>query len=99
VERGIATLYVIGTVMQGSISNPNSKAGFQDYFIIRAGEPAAKMIANIAGANNNQTYRAKAPLYFADYPELAEKIKSKEYTWRDILTSVKEYNVWAAKKK
>lgn len=98
VERGIATLYVKGTVMQGSISNPNSKAGFQDYYVIRDGEPAAKMIANIAGANNNQTFRAKAPAYFADYPELAEKIKSKEYTWKDLLTTVKEYNAWAARK-
>ncbi|HEU5292060.1 MAG TPA: hypothetical protein VFU05_15525 [Cyclobacteriaceae bacterium] len=99
VERGIATLYVKGTTMQGSIYNPNSVAGFQDYFIIRADEPAAKMIANIAGANNNQTYRAKAPLYFADYPELAKKIETKEYTWKDLLTSVKEYNTWAASKK
>ena len=98
-ERGIATLYVKGTVMQGSIGNPNAKAGFQDYFIIRDGEPAAKMIANIAGANNNQTFRAKAPLYFADYPELAEKIKSKVYTWKDLVTSVKEYNKWAGSKK
>jgi hypothetical protein len=98
-ERGIATLYVRGTVMQGSIANPNSTAGFQDYFIIRNGEPAAKMIANIAGANNNQTFRAKAPLYFSDYPELAEKIKSKEYTWKDLVASVKEYNTWAQSKK
>ena len=99
VERGIATLYVKGTQMQGSVYNANSKANFLDYFIIREGEPAAKMIANVAGANNNQTYRAKAPLYFADYPELAEKIKTKEYTWKDLVTSVKEYNAWAASKK
>jgi hypothetical protein len=99
VERGVSTLYVNSTSMQGSIANPNSKAGFQDYFIIRAGEPAAKMIANIAGANNNQTFRAKAPLYFADYPELAAKIKSKEYTWRDLIPVVKEYNKWASAKK
>lgn len=99
VERGIATLYVRGTEMQGSVYNANSKANFLDYFIIREGEPAAKMIANVAGANNNQTYRAKAPLYFADYPALAEKIKTKEYTWKDLLTSVKEYNTWAASNK
>ena len=95
VERGIATLYIKGTVMQGSIGNPNSKAGFQDYFVIREGEPAAKMIANISSMNNNQTFRAKAPLYFADYPELAKKIESKEYKWKDLVTSVKEYNKWA----
>jgi hypothetical protein len=99
VERGIATLYVKGTTMQGSISNPQSTAGFLDYFIMRDGEPAAKMIANISGANNNQTFRAKAPLYFADYPELAAKIKSKEYTWKDLVTAVQEYNKWAKTKK
>jgi hypothetical protein len=99
IVRGIATLYEKGTVLQGTISNPNSKAGFQDYFVMRDGEPAAKMIANIAGANNNQTYRAKAPAYFADYPELAKKIESKEYTWKDLMTSVKEYNKWAESKK
>jgi hypothetical protein len=49
--------------------------------------------------NNNQHFRAKAPLYFEDYPELAEKIKSKEYTWKDIETVVNEYNKWAGKKK
>lgn len=99
VERGFATLYVKGTTMQGSVYNPNSKAGFLDYFVMRNGEPAAKMIANIAGANNNQTFRAKAPLYFQDYPELAAKIKSKEYTWKDLLPVIKEYNTWASKKK
>lgn len=94
VERGIATLFVRSTTMRGSIYN-NTTAGFLDYFIIRDGEPAAKMIANVAGANNNQTFRAKAPLYFADYPELAEKIRSKEYTWKDLIPVVKEYNKWA----
>ena len=99
VERGIATLYVKGTTMQGSIYNPQSAAGFLDYFIIRSGEPAAKMIANISSANNNQTFRAKAPLYFQDYPALAAKIKSKEYTWKDLVPVVQEYNKWATKKK
>jgi hypothetical protein len=99
VERGIATLFVRGTTMQGSVYNQNSKASFLDYYVIRSGEPAAKMIANVAGANSNQTFRAKAPLYFEDYPELAAKIKSKEYTWKDLLPVIKEYNKWAAEKK
>jgi len=94
VERGIATLFVKGTTMRGSIYGTGT-AGFLDYFVIRDGEPAAKMIANVSGANNNQTFRAKAPLYFSDYPELAEKIKSKEYTWKDLIPVIKEYNKWA----
>ncbi|HEX9503764.1 MAG TPA: hypothetical protein VF974_05610 [Patescibacteria group bacterium] len=97
VERGIVTLYIRKTTMRGSIYNTTT-AGFLDYFVIREGEPAAKMIANISGANNNQTFRAKAPLYFSDYPELAEKIKSKEYKWKDLIPVVREYNKWAESK-
>ncbi len=98
VEKGTATLFVNNTTMRGSIHN-TTQAGFSDYYCIRAGEPAAKMIANISSLNNNQTFRAKAPLYFDDYPELAAKIKSKEYTWKDLQIVVKEYNAWVAKKK
>lgn len=98
VERGIVTLFVRSTTMRGSIYNTTT-AGFLDYFVIREGEPAAKMIANVSGANNNQTFRAKAPLYFSDYPELAEKIKSKEYTWKDLIPVVREYNKWAESNK
>lgn len=98
VERGIATLYVRSTTMRGSIYNTTT-AGFLDYFVIRDGEPAAKVIANVSSFNNNQTFRAKAPLYFSDYPELAEKIKSKEYTWKDLIPVVREYNKWAESKK
>jgi hypothetical protein len=97
VEKGIATLYVNRTTM--SSQDGMNTAGFLDYYVIRDGEPAAKMIANVSTLNNNQTFRAKAPLYFADYPELAEKIKSKEYTWEHLTTVVQEYNKWAAKKK
>jgi len=98
VEKGIVTLYVRNTTMRGSIYNTTT-AGFLDYFVIREGEPAAKMIANISSMNNNQTFRAKAPLYFSDYPELAEKIKSKEYTWKDLIPVVREYNKWAESNK
>src|SRR5882724_2948295 len=57
VEKGIATLYVNKTTM--SDRSGLNKAGFEDYYIISAGEPAAKMIANISTLNNNQTFRAK----------------------------------------
>lgn len=98
VEKGIATLYVVSSRLQASIYSTNS-AGFEDYYCFREGEDAAKLIAQVSTMNNNQTFRAKAPLYFADYPELASKIKSKEYNWKDLTTVVKEYNKWAADKK
>jgi len=97
-QRGIATLYLRRTEMRGSIYNTTT-AGFLDYYVMRDGEPAAKMISNVSSFNNNQTFHAKAPLYFADYPELAEKIKSKEYTWKELGTVVRKYNEWAAANK
>ncbi|MBS1603746.1 MAG: hypothetical protein JST42_13840 [Bacteroidetes bacterium] len=97
-QRGTATLYLRRTEMRGSIYNTTT-AGFLDYYVMRDGEPAAKMISNVSSFNNNQTFHAKAPLYFADYPELAEKIKSKEYTWKELGTVVRLYNEWAAANK
>jgi hypothetical protein len=97
VEKGIATLYVNHTTLASGMNQQN-KAGFQDYYCIREGEPAAKLICQVSTMNNNQTFRAKAPLYFEDYPELSERIKSKELTWKELVPVVQEYNQWAAKK-
>ena len=102
IEEGIATLYLTKTYVAASSTDGQghrhvSQVGFSDYYIMRDGEPAAKLIATISTANNNQTFRAKAPLFFADYPELAAKIKKKEYTWRNLLEVVKLYNEWANK--
>ncbi len=96
--NGKATLYLNSTTLS-TPSNSQNSAGFLDYYCIRPGEPAAKWISAVSTLNNNQHFRAKAPLYFEDYPELAEKIKSKEYTWKDIETVVNDYNKWAGKKK
>ena len=96
--NGKATLYLNQTTLS-TPSNSQNSAGFQDYYCIRKGEPAAKWISAVSTLNNNQHFRAKAPLYFEDYPELAQKIKSKEYTWKDIEIVVQEYNKWADKKK
>jgi len=32
--------------------------------------------------------------FFADYPELAEKIDSREYKYTDVYRMVREYNAW-----
>ena len=96
--NGKATLYLNSTTLS-TPSNSQNSAGFLDYYCIRKGEPAAKWISAVSTMNNNQHFRAKAPLYFEDYPELAEKIKAKEYTWKDIETVVQVYNKWAEKKK
>jgi len=96
VDKGIATLYLTITYVEGGVlPQDRTSVAFRDYYIMRKGESAAKLYATISTANNNQTFRAKAPLYFADYPELAEKIKNKEYTWKDLEEVVKIYNNWA----
>lgn len=107
VKKGTATLYVTSTVLSspgmrsssGAVVSSGGSATFYDYYIMRDGEPAAKIIATISTLNNNQTFRAKAPLYFSDYPELAKKIENKEYTWKDLEEVVKIYNEWAEKNK
>jgi hypothetical protein len=89
------TLSAPGTIQNGIITNQGGSARFSDYYVIRDNEPAAKLYATISSLNNNQTFKAKAPLYFADYPALVEKIKNKEYTWKNLMEVVKIYNEWA----
>jgi hypothetical protein len=105
VKKGPATLYLTSTVLSSpreiSVSTGlvtgGGSATFHDYYIMRKGEPAAKLIATISSLNNNQTFKAKAPLYFSDYPELAKKIEDKTYTWKNLEEVVDIYNEWAAK--
>ncbi|MEN8250107.1 MAG: hypothetical protein ABFS32_14335 [Bacteroidota bacterium] len=98
VQKGYATLYINVIVMSNRDFYGTNSATFKDYYIKRDSDEAAKMIATIASANNNQTFRANGPIFFADYPELAEKIQSKEYTWKDLFDVVDMYNEWATNK-
>jgi hypothetical protein len=84
-------------MVTGQVTDLGGTATYYDYYIIRDGEPAAKLIATVSSLNNNQFFRTKAPLYFADYPELAKKIADKVYTWKNIKEVVDIYNEWAAK--
>lgn len=97
IVKGTVSLYFISTSMSGATYM--STGGFTNYYVIREGEPAAKLYSMTASFNNNLVFRAKAPLYFADYPELAEKIKNKVYTWKDQVEVVKIYNEWASHNK
>ncbi|MEN8139563.1 MAG: hypothetical protein ABFR62_14170 [Bacteroidota bacterium] len=100
VQEGIVTLFVVTSELQGGkdFGGFRGSATFHDYYCIREGEPAAKWISAVSTGNNNQMFRAKAPLYFADYPELAKKIKDKEYRWKDLTTVIDLYNNWASDK-
>lgn len=93
VEKGKATLFM------HSLPQGTTNKEIIEYYALRDGEPAAKLIDQESAINANQIFWAKAPLYFEDYPKLASKIAAKKYTSKDLVHVVKEYNEWAVKKK
>ncbi|WP_162127830.1 hypothetical protein [Flavobacterium phycosphaerae] len=77
----------------------NSGSGFQSfsysgatYYAIRPGEPAATLLHEDFGVNDNADFKLYAGRYFADYPELAQKIKEKVYKSGDIYQVIDDYN-------
>jgi len=77
----------------------NSGGGFQSfsysgttYYAIRPGEPAATLLHEDFGVNKNADFKLYASRYFADYPELVEKIKNKELTYDKIYETIVAYN-------
>lgn len=92
VEKGVVSLYVTE-----SVSHHDGVDQFttEDFLCLREGETALQ----VASYNSNHIFHLKAPQYFGDYPQLAEKIKSKQYLWHDLQNIVKKYNEWVATKK
>jgi hypothetical protein len=77
----------------------NSGGGFQSfsysgatYYAIRPGEPAATLLHEDFGVNKNADFKLYASRYFADYPEMVEKIKNKELTYDKIYDAISMYN-------
>jgi hypothetical protein len=77
----------------------NSGGGFQSfsysgtsYYAIRPGEPAATLLHEDFGVNKNADFKLYASRYFADYPELVEKIKNKELMYDKIYEAIIAYN-------
>ena len=67
-----------------------------NYYAKREGEPAASLLSSVmmGQVNPNAVFKNTAPEYFADYPELANKIKNKTYTYAEIMTVAMEYIKW-----
>lgn len=99
-KRGIVTLYgytsegfVIETSLTVSVWTSDNF-----YYAYREGEDGAMWIHwEMGGTANNAMFQFVAQDYFADYPELAEKIKNEEYTYKDMLTVFKVYANWKSK--
>lgn len=77
----------------------NSGGGFQSfsysgttYYAIKPGEPAATLLHEDFGVNPNADFKLYAGRYFADWPELAEKIKNKELKYDKIYEVITMYN-------
>ncbi len=93
----IVSVYCIYTTIEGSIAgnfNSRTSAGFTDYYLMRDGEPAAKMVIK-----TDQRFNDIAVKYFADYSELLTRIKDDEFGWKDFEEVVNIYNKWANENK
>jgi hypothetical protein len=69
---------------------------YNNYYAIREGEDAAKLISGYVNgqANPNVLFKMFASKYFEDYPELSKKIKDKVYKYDDIIKVCIEYINW-----
>ncbi len=95
--KDIVSVYCIFTTVEGSVAgnfNSRTSAGFTDYYLMRDGEPAAKMVIK-----TDQRFKAIAIKYFADYPELLARINNDEFGWKDFEEVINIYNKWAKEKR
>lgn len=106
IQPGYVSIYLVrvslgGGTMMNAVGNMQTTpaANFKDYYAYRVGDPGARPISSVASLNSNATFKMYAPIYFSDYPELAEKIKNKEYTYKDLLEVTTIYNDWIAANK
>lgn len=106
IQPGYVSIYLVHVSLGGGTSmnalgqmQTTPAANFKDYYAYRIGDLGARPISTVASFNSNATFKMYAPIYFSDYPELAEKIKNKEYTYKDLLEVTNIYNDWIAANK
>jgi len=100
IKRDYLTIYYVREKAQNHNMNPHlttrTEGGYWVFY--REGEDAATIVSLGKVLNGNSVFRFSAQRYFKDYPELAAKIKKKEYKWKDIDEVAELYNKWYAKK-
>lgn len=92
--EGKVNLYIgTGIINFGYNGNSRISNNVTSYYCIRDGEPAAKLIhENFGQVNKNADFKLYASRYFEDNKIIYDKIKNKEYTYKDIYIVVNEYN-------
>lgn len=68
------------------------------FYCLRKDEEVASIVSLIFGKSKNQVFKNQGAEYFSDYPELSEKIKTKKYTYENIIDVVHEYDQWKSTK-
>lgn len=69
------------------------------FYAIRANEEAASYLgmyftSGAMGINVNNTFRKLTSSYFADYPELVQRIENKEFKILEVPAVITAYNEW-----
>lgn len=71
----------------------NNAVGFTNFYCLRTNEQAASLIHVESNfANKNIFFRQNGKKYFADNAEIANKIDSREYTFKNLFEVVSLYN-------
>ncbi len=106
-EKGPATLYAGGQAFRVSkrgelVIRGSWKGGVPPdthFFLKRDGEDNAMWVGfySPSTAMLDVTFRYWTERYFSDYPQLAERIKNKEFKILQIAEVVRIYNSWKAK--
>ncbi len=86
-EKGVVTLFVYETILPQDDGSDKAEALY--YYCLREGKQLARLIAT---RNNVLFFISKASEFFADSPDLVEKIVSKQYTWENVQQLVSNYN-------
>jgi len=90
VFRGVVTLYTYA-----SIGNLQRYDDVQtSWLCLRQGEALATKMTSTDWKNRRNFFVNSASEYFKDDAELAKKIQSGEYTWKDVEKIATEYNNW-----
>jgi len=107
-EKGTATLYGSGEAFKVNrhgalVIRGNWRGGVPpdtNFFLKRPGEENAMWVAfySPATVGLDATFRYWTEQYFSDYPELAQRIKRKEFKVLEIGEVVRIYNAWKAPK-